>query len=348
MKKSNRKSIDDCFNSRENNFDLLRLIAAILVILSHSYPLTLGSNANEPFIRLTKGQETFGGLGVSIFFIISGFLITYSFERCNNVFEYFRNRILRIYPALIVLICLTVFVLGPILTTIDVKAYFLNTGTLRYLESFMLVNMQYGLPGVFENNPYPNAVNGSLWTLWYEFFFYIIVAVLGSLKLLKKYIMVPLFFMVLFVNLKLDPSVAVFQYVQLFMYFSLGMIVYLFRKDIKLNPYLASLSAILLVLFSWGGHYKLAYILFGTYLIFYLGLGIPKLFKKIQEKGDFSYGLYIYAFPVQQIVSLLLIDQITPFYNFIISTPITLAISIVSWFKIEKKSLQLKKKKISL
>ncbi|WP_141501871.1 acyltransferase family protein [Paenibacillus luteus] len=346
--KNNWKSIGDCFNSRENNFDLIRLFAAILVVFSHSYPLTLGSNASEPFIKLTNGQETFGGLGVSIFFIISGFLITYSFERCANVYEYFRNRILRIYPALIVLILFTVFILGPILTTIGGKAYFSNPATLRYLESFMLVNMQYSLPAVFENNPYPNAVNGSLWTLWYEFFFYIVVAVLGSLKMLKKVVIVPLFLLVLFVAYKIDSTVAVFQYFELFKYFSMGMIVYLFRDDIKLNRYAALLSGIALTLLAWSGYYKLGFILCGTYIIFYLGFGVKKVIKKFQEKGDFSYGMYIYAFPIQQIVSLLLIDHITPFYNFVIATPITLAISIFSWYQIEKKSLQLKKKKLSV
>lgn len=348
MKIYSGKSIADGFKSRDNNFDLLRLIAAILVIFSHSYPLTEGSNALEPFLRFTKGHETFGGVGVSVFFIISGFLITYSFERCINVYEYFRNRILRIYPALIVLIFLTVFVFGPLLTTIDIKSYFLSPGTLRYLESFMLVNMQYGLPGVFEHNPYPNAVNGSLWTLWYEFFFYIVVAIFGSLKLLKKYVIIPIFLIVFFVTLKLDPTSAIYQYFQLFTYFSMGMIIYLFKRDIKLNPYVALLSFILLFLFARGGYYKIAFIFFGTYLIFYLGLGIPKLFKKLQEKGDFSYGLYIYAFPVQQLVTLFLGDQITPFYNFAIATPITLIISIFSWFKIEKKCMQLKKKKITI
>lgn len=346
--KNNWSSIAEYFQSRENNFDLIRLLAAILVIFSHSYPLTLGSNATEPFIKLTKGQETFGGLGVSVFFIVSGFLIAFSFERCSNVYEYLRNRFLRIYPALIVLIFLTVFVLGPILTNVDGKTYLGNPSTLRYMESFMLVNMQYSLPGVFEHNPYPNAINGSLWTLWYEFFFYIVVAILGSFKMLKKIVLVPLFLLVLFISLKVSPTAAAFQYFELFKYFSMGMIVYLFRKEIKLNPYLALLSLIFLFIFTWSGYYKEAFIFLGTYVIFYVGLGITKLFKKIQEKGDFSYGMYIYAFPVQQLVSYLLIDQITPFYNFAIATPITLAISILSWYKIEKKCLQLKKVKVSV
>ncbi|WP_127531982.1 acyltransferase family protein [Paenibacillus kobensis] len=339
-------SIADRFTSRENNFDIIRLLAAALVIFSHSYPLTLGSNASEPFSKLTNGQETFGGLGVSIFFIISGFLITFSYERSANIFEYFRNRILRIYPALIVLILLTVFVLGPILTTVDGRTYLLNPATLRYLESFMLVNMQYSLPGVFEHNPYPNAVNGSLWTLWYELFFYMVVAVLGSLKLLKKSVLVPLFVIVLVISLKLNPGEAVFQYFELFKYFGMGMIVYLFRREIKLNKYAALLSVALLWLFTWTDHYKLAFIFCGTYLIFFLGLGISKLFKTLQERGDFSYGMYIYAFPVQQIVSYVLKDHVTPMYNFIIAAPITLILSILSWNYVEKRSLQLKKKKI--
>ncbi|MDU0332797.1 acyltransferase [Paenibacillus sp. 3LSP] len=340
--KNTWNSIADRFNGRENNFDILRLMAATLVIFSHAYPLTLGSNEYEPLIKLTRGQETFGGLGVSIFFILSGFLITYSFERCANIYEYFRNRILRIFPALLILIFFTVFVLGPILTTLDLKTYFSSPATLRYLESFMLVNMQYGLPGVFEHNPYPNAVNGSLWTLWYEFFFYMIVAVLGSLKMLKKIIIIPLFLVVLFFSLYLSPSIAVFQYFELFKYFCMGIIVYLLRYNIKLNKFIAFFCFILLVSLTSFGYYKVAFIFFGTYIIFYVGFGMRKILRKLQETGDFSYGMYIYAFPVQQLVTYFFNGHISPLNNFVVSAVITLIFSILSWFKIERKCLHFK------
>ncbi|WP_286892434.1 acyltransferase [Thermobacillus sp.] len=341
-----RGSIAECFNARENNLDLLRLFAAILVIFSHSFPLSLGSNASEPFVLFTKGQETFGGLGVSIFFVISGFLITYSFERSANVYAYMRNRILRIYPALLVVLLISVFVLGPLVTSLSVKEYLMHPATIKYLESFMLINMQYSLPGVFENNPYPNAVNGSLWTLWYEMFFYMVVAILGLTRLLKKHIIIPLFLAVLFIAEMIDPGMAIYHYIELFKYFSAGMVVYLCRDKIKLNHFAAIASLAILCIFAGAGLYRFAFALFGAYLIFHIGFGVPKLFKTFQEKGDFSYGMYIYAFPVQQTVAYLLEGNITPIQNFVFATPIILGLSILSWFLIEKKCLALKNKAV--
>lgn len=342
------KNIADSLNSRENNFDLIRFIAATLVIFSHSYPLTLGSNLLEPMIKITHGQETFGGLGVSLFFVISGFFITYSYFRANNIYEYLRNRILRIFPALILLLIVTVFIFGPLLSTLSIKDYFSNPLTIRYLESFMLVNMQYSLPGVFEHNPYPNAVNGSLWTIWYEFFFYIVVAGLGTFKLIRRSSIIPLFLIVWVISFRLSETSAAYQYIALFKYFSMGMLVYLFRSKIILNSYLAILSVIVLLIATYVGYYNLVFIFAGSYLIFYLGFGVKKTLPSFQNKGDFSYGMYIYAFPVQQLISFILLSHLTPWLNFLIAAPVTFALSILSWFLVEKKAMKLKKSKISV
>lgn len=332
----------DNFNSRENNFDLLRFIAATLVILSHSYPLSLGSNSSEIFIRITRGQETFGGLGVAIFFIISGFLITYSYERCSNLYQYFRNRILRIFPALLFVLFISALIMGPLLTSLDLWSYFKNGNTLGYLESFMLINMHYNLPGVFEHNPYPNAVNGSLWTLWYEFFFYILVAVMGQLKLLKKPVLIVIFLVTLLLSFEVSQLYAGYQYIKLFTYFSAGMLIYGFRNEIRFKPLYLLLSCVALVYLSMKGQYQIAFVFFGTYIIFYLGMGIKKLLRRFQEVGDFSYGMYIYAFPIQQIVTFFFSKHISPLYNFIFSLPLTFGISMLSWFFIEKKCMNLK------
>lgn len=173
------RSIGDYLNGKQNNFDFLRFLAATLVIVSHSFPLT-------GFREIAVLHNTLGGHGVFIFFLISGFLITRSYLASNNVFLFFKARLLRIFPALIVVILLTIFVLGPAVTSIPLDQYFANKSTYQMLNNILLHSISYKLPGVFEQNPYKYSVNGSLWTLKYEFTFYIFVAVLGVLTILKR------------------------------------------------------------------------------------------------------------------------------------------------------------------
>ena len=173
---------DQCIDARKNNLDIIRFLAATLVVFSHAYPLTTGNNATEPFAVCSNGQMTFGELAVSIFFIISGFLITQSYDRSKNPIYYFKARVLRIFPGLIFCVLLTVFFLGPIFTELNVKDYFKDPKTYDYLKTITLYWIQYDLPGVFQTNVWPGAVNGSLWTLWYEFFFYIVVAISRGYK----------------------------------------------------------------------------------------------------------------------------------------------------------------------
>ena len=115
------KYIDQCIDSRINNLDIIRFIAATLVVFSHSYPLTLGNNGSEPFAVFSNGQMTFGELAVSIFFVISGFLITQSYDRSKDLIYYMKARTLRIFPGLIFCVILTVFLLGPFFTRLKCK-----------------------------------------------------------------------------------------------------------------------------------------------------------------------------------------------------------------------------------
>src|SRR5262249_44296152 len=99
---------------KSNNFDSLRLIFAVLVIYSHSYPLSRGSNATEPLSILTHRQTTFGGISVWAFFAISGFLITQSWQRSPNLIKFLKRRVSRIYPAFIVTAILTALIVVPL------------------------------------------------------------------------------------------------------------------------------------------------------------------------------------------------------------------------------------------
>ncbi|WP_180953754.1 acyltransferase family protein [Bacillus sp. T33-2] len=333
------KNIDQCISSRKNNLDIIRFIAAALVLFSHSYPLTLGNNWTEPFGVLTRGDMTFGEFAVSIFFVISGFLITQSFDRSKDLVYYFQARILRIFPALIFCVLLIIFVLGPIFTDLSFRDYFNHHETYDYLRTISLYWLQFDLPGVFQTNVWPGAVNGSLWTLWFEFFFYIVVAILGVTRLLKKRIVLLGFILstVLFILGKGG------FYTDLFRYFSAGMVFYLFRKQIRLNGWVAFLSFVFLLSTIRTGYFSYSLSIFGTYLIFYLAFDTRIKMHNFGKYGDFSYGIYIYAFPVQQIMTFISGNKLTPLENTLLSFPVTLLLAIVSWNLVEKQALKYKK-----
>jgi peptidoglycan/LPS O-acetylase OafA/YrhL len=333
------KNIEQSLDARKNNLDIIRFIAATLVLFSHAYPLTTGNNASEPFAILTNGQMTYGEFAVSIFFVISGFLITQSFDRSRNAINYMKARALRIFPGLILCVLLTVFVLGPVFTDLSLAEYFRNRETYDYFKVITLYWLQFDLPGMFTQNIWPGAVNGSLWTLWYEFFFYIVVVALGVTRLLDKRVVLLGFIL----------SSALFFigkggfYTDLFRYFSAGMVFYLFRKQIKMNVILAVVSLVVLIVTANLGYFEFAFTILGGYLIFFLAFETRLRLHNFGKFGDFSYGIYIYAFPIQQVVTSMFQNEITPFENFLYSFPPTLVLAVMSWYVIEKRALKYKK-----
>ena len=169
--------------SHSDNVDFIKYIAAIMVIIGHSFVIaTTNLGKWSAFIY---EYFPFGATGVAIFFFFSGFLVTKSMLYKKNAKNFFETRIYRIFPPLIVVVIATVFFLGTFTTNLSIKEYLLNPETYKYLLNVILVRQHY-LPGVFEDNPYPRAVNGSLWTLLFEFLCYIFTYVAYELKLLKK------------------------------------------------------------------------------------------------------------------------------------------------------------------
>src|SRR5688572_20698102 len=149
-----------------NNFDFIRISASVFVLIGHSSDVLYNKH-----LSFDPAKWLFGfslqSFGVLIFFIISGFLVTKSFEFKSTWPRFLIGRILRIFPALIVVVLLSVFVLGPMITTYSIEDYFENHFTFQYLQNMTLYRMYYYLPGVFESNPVAGSVNASLWTLPY-------------------------------------------------------------------------------------------------------------------------------------------------------------------------------------
>src|SRR5437763_3287343 len=134
---------------RRNNFDALRLIAAVSVIFSHSFLIAEGSQNNEPLIRLTGNQAILGLTGVFVFFAISGFLVTQSFEQTGNPWHYLVKRGLRIFPGLFVATLVSAFVLGPLVTDLPLAAYLSQAEPYAYVVGNTLLDQSvHQLPRV--------------------------------------------------------------------------------------------------------------------------------------------------------------------------------------------------------
>lgn len=344
--------ISDVCNSRQNNYDFLRFLAAVMVIFSHAFPLSYGHEESEIFVVLTKGQLTLGRFSVIVFFVISGFLIAQSYDRTKSIIKFTKARALRILPGLAVAVLFTAFVIGrPIVTTLPLSDYFKNTGVYKYLANATLLSIPNRLPGVFTDNIFANAVNGSLWTLRFEIMCYIIIGVLGMLKLLKKFTVIPMF-AATYVVFVIKPwetllSNTAYRLAYLSLFFFAGTLIYLYRDKIKLNKYIAISAFVITIVSVPLMMLKAVLPLTLSYLVFYFAYHAKINLSNFAKHGDYSYGIYIYAFPVQQAVTHF-VNSNNNLVNFIIALPITIILSILSWHLVEKKAMKLKNKQLTL
>ena len=168
---------------RDNNFDDLRVLAAAMVMLTHSWALV--KRADEPIAEITFGSLAGGPLGVWMFFAISGYLVCQSYIVRRNLLAFVEARVLRIYPAFAARIVFGVAV-GAVATTLPLSEFIRHSQTWDYFRNNLLFELRYSLPGVFATNPYPNAVNGSIWTLPAETMLYVLVALLGVTTVLAR------------------------------------------------------------------------------------------------------------------------------------------------------------------
>jgi len=352
----------------DNNFDILRVFWAVLVLFSHCFALPAGGNSREPLALLTKGQTTFGSLAVDAFFVISGFLITQSWLRSKGVGDYLRKRVLRIYPGFVVAALFCAVIVGPLAS--DSVAVYIHGFNLKLILRFVwgvLTLSQLSLPPVFLHLPSPGEINGSLWTIRYEFWCYLFLALLGASRLLKQRGAVAgLFLVVMLLHTAQEwfyPGIGqgndVFKtgllhgtelplighpdrWPRLLAFYLAGTVCYLYRERIPRSPRIAVLCVLLLALcVPWGFNAMLP--LCGTYLLLYAASSPHHLGKALTQRADLSYGIYLYAYPVQQLLIQFLGKQINPFALFLIATPTVAAIAWLSWKLVEQPALRRKK-----
>jgi len=330
----------DYVRGRENNFDFLRFFAASLVIYCHSYALSGGMTRLDPLMRWNHGQMNMGAFAVHLFFIMSGFLITASFERSKTVGKFAKARVLRIFPALIVAVFFTVFVVGPLVTSLSMRDYFTNADTYRYLHNWTTRGPKL-LPGVFLTNPVPGAVNGSLWTLFYELLCYVLVGLLGVTRLLRRPVVLALLILALVVPLK--PTVSHYAFYKgLLVPFVAGMCCYLYRDKIPMKWYLVVVSLAGLIASGYCGLFGPGVAIFGSYLALWFAFSPSIRLNHFARRGDISYGLYIYAWPVQQTITHYFRGKISMPVLFLIAYPTVFALAALSWHFVEKRFIRMK------
>lgn len=330
-------------NIREkNSFDLIRFLASTLVLFSHSFPLVLNARS-EPLVMATDGNVSGGKVAVLLFFILSGFLIAASWESKNSLSGFLIARIRRIFPGLAVVLALTV-IAGIFLTTASVAEYF-RSATIYFIKNLTLYKGKFDIAGVFEDNPYGSALNGSLWTLRHEFTCYLVVALFGFLGFMRHLSVWILWLSC--VTLALSNSISINflkEFLPLCSWFLAGTLAYLYR-DLYLSRTNLVIAVILLAAtFIFGFNLLIVSPIIAYFLIRIAY--IPSVFSNFGKYGDFSYGIYIYAFPVQQFVIYLitksLLGPMSWWVVFLVSFPVTLLFAVASWHLIEKRFLKRK------
>ena len=329
------KDFTDIKNNRSNNLAALKFIAAILVIFSHAYPI-LGLGA-DPLSRLCKGQMNLGALAITVFFFASGFYVAKSIctKGCRG---FFKNRLIRIYPAFAFVVLITAFVAGPILSTLKAGEYFSSKETWSYLLYLFMIPV-YKLPGVFEKNAI-YTVNGSLWTLILEVILYvaIFIAVFAKLTERKKWVAINIFFfalMILIFGVKLPILHRFASYLRPAFLFLAGADFYMLRDRIVLDCGLAIIAFIVGVALTFVGFMSIAAILCLPYIFSVLIFSKRQLPKFFEKTGNYSYAMYLTAFPIQQTLAQLR-PGMNAFVHSLLASAVAFAFSVIIFHVIEK------------
>lgn len=331
-------TIDAAWRTGRNNFNLLRLFAAWLVIYSHSWAIT--GSAGVDLVGWLTLSRSGGALAVDIFFLISGFLVAASFQR-STLRAFVMARALRIYPALIVCVALTVCVLGPLLST--TPEYWRHPDTWRYFwANASLWRAEFWLPGVFETLP-RDAVNGSLWTMPIEGRLYVALMLAGLAGMLAPRRYLAAWALAIagacafaYLRAPLPEHLAYLTWVTAF--FITGTLLWTWRARIRLCwwPLLVLLLAAAATRGSlWFTPLYVATVTYGTFCIAFL----PRW--PTPGRSDFSYGLYLYGWPMQQLA--LIAGATTVLTNTLLASVLAVACAAMSWFLVERPALRLKR-----
>lgn len=356
-------TLDGALVGRRNAYGLIRFILASLVIVDHAFPL--GGFGPDPFWRFTRNQESLGGFAVAGFFVVSGFLIARS-AMATDLVGFLWRRVLRIFPAFWLVLVVSAVAVGPWFYRMQhgsLDGYFSRApgGPLGYLvQNGTLEIRQYGIYDLFRDTPYglevnASVLNGSLWTLEYEWKCYLILGALGVFGVLHRArALVPVAALGLTVLGSLHeaapdlvrglaPWLGDIHFVRLTALFLVGSAAALYPDRVPLDGRLAigALAVLGGTLFLSGG-YHLVGVLAMAYVTLWFAYRAPARLFAFGSKNDYSYGIYVYGFLVQMVLAQLGFHRWGLPAYIGAAWLITLLCAIVSWHVVEKQALKLK------
>jgi peptidoglycan/LPS O-acetylase OafA/YrhL len=328
-----------------DGFGLLRIAAALMVIETHAFPLV---GTPEPRWHQGGVDVVFGSFAVPIFFVISGYLVLASWQRDPNPARFILRRVARIWPGLFVMLVVTTFLMGPLITTRSLGTYLSDPWTGGYLLGNMFLLPVYSLPGVFEHNLY-HGVNGSLWTLPIEVTAYAGILVIGRILLAGTWpslvrrvgtvlmALVAVCGALAFVRVPVFPVLDYFLDQPFFNFFFFGCLLYACRDRIPLRWPLFAGAAVGFVASLFVGYMAPVYPLL-AYCVIFLSTRRGALANRLTSFGDPSYGIYIYGYPVQQLLVFL---KLAPngWILFIEASALAIALGYLSWHLVESRAL---------
>lgn len=331
-----------------------------MVLYSHGF--ILGGFGPEPLLGFTEGRQTLGTLAVQCFFVLSGFLIPRSYAHSRSLFRFLWHRLLRIMPAFWVCLLVTAVIFGPLhyfTLNHSLDLYFTtwNRGPWQYVSSNAQLAMnQYDIFSMPLAVPYPHAFDGALWSLVYEWRCYIIVAALGVVGAWRRIPALGVIAAAVLIALPLVPAAAPalgrVPYMAdglmlgLVPYFFAGALLFALQRFVPLDRWIATFACLLVLASLRVAPLIPLRPLPLAYVVLWLGYRLP--FIHFDERGDFSYGFYIYAFPVQQTLALWKATRLGIVGYTLLSAGLTLLLAWFSYHLIERKFLRLKDLQVPL
>jgi len=335
----NGRAFATIFDPSLNALNLIRLLLATGVIVWHSFPLGGYKIVVWP---LHQFMEQFF---VDGFFAISGFLIVASWMRDPHSGRFLRARVLRIVPAFWACLVVTAFAIAPLAQGVW------GPGNLTYvLKNLALAIYQYDIAGTPLSVPYPGVWDGSLWTLGWEFGCYLGVLALGVSGLLKRSWVIP----ILFGLASLGAIANAFGFLgrvlgghvhdlsRFSMMFLAGAMIYQFRHRIRVSPLWAAAAVVIFAGSLFLPNYRILAALPVAYVVMTAGALIKQ--KRLRLRNDISYGVYIYAFPMQQVLATFGAYTLGVTWFAVLSAAATLPLAVGSWFLIEKPAMRLRRR----
>ena len=341
-------SLDEGLRAGRDNFLPLRHLAALGVVYGHAYHLSAWHPPRRDGIEALMPGFSAASLAVYVFFAISGFLVTASLLRKPGILRYLGHRLRRIYPAYLACLLLTVLALGPAFTTLPLADYFArDSQAWHYLrENLNPVTLAWELPGVFAGNPVPRTVNGSLWSLGLEVRWYAYLGVLALLGVVARrwlFTLVGLAFLCFAGWEGLQGKADPLGFRALSMLFMAGALAAHWRERMRVSHLgMAALVCACALAHGTPAFFPLAVATAG-YGSYWFAYAVPAL--RWPRGIDYSYGLFLYGFPVQQALFAWW-PRTDPLANFALAAPIALALAALSWHLLESTLVRERVRKI--